>query len=76
MQKGILSLACALNGAPAHWLTISHRRLAFNPVKKEAFKEGINPDGSPHSEWKAKYYLVRTQSGPKPLLLDSHPVSA
>lgn len=43
---------------PATW----HCRLAFNPVKKESFKEGVNPDGSAHSEWKARYYLVRTRS--------------
>lgn len=41
-------------GLKAFWFVI----LAFNPVKKEAFKEGVNPDGSAHSEWKAKYYLV------------------
>ena len=34
------------------------RRLAFNPVKKETFQEGINPDGTPHSKWKGYYYTV------------------
>ena len=34
-------------------------RLAFNPVKKETFQEGVNPDGTPHSKWKGYYYTVR-----------------
>ena len=34
------------------------RRLAFNPVKKETFQEGVNPDGTPHSKWKGYYYTV------------------
>ena len=37
------------------------RRLAFNPVKKETFQEGINPDGTPHSKWKGYYYTVRAR---------------
>ncbi len=36
-------------------------RLAFNPVKKETFQEGINPDGTPHSKWKGYYYTVRAR---------------
>ncbi len=43
-------------------LRCSARRLAFNPVKKETFQEGINPDGTPHSKWKGYYYTVRARA--------------
>lgn len=33
-------------------------------MKKETFHEGINPDGSPHSVWKGRYYMVRDKHEP------------